>query len=85
MHEWFNDGQSDSLDAGFSERSRPAEDQAGDRLPQDLCCGAANDQTHLLEGGDVDMAHLNRLVLQNQQTRALPEWQQGSGIRSSNS
>ena len=31
-----------------------------------------------------DMAHLNRLVLQNQQTRALPEWQQGSGSRSSN-
>ena len=31
-----------------------------------------------------DMAHLNRLVLQNQQTRKLPEWQQGSGSRSSN-
>ena len=31
-----------------------------------------------------DMAHLNRLVLQNQQTLALPEWQQGSGSRSSN-
>ena len=31
-----------------------------------------------------DVAHLNRLVLQNQQTRALLEWQQGSGSRSSN-
>ena len=31
-----------------------------------------------------DMVHLNRLVLQNQHTRALPEWQQGSGSRSSN-
>ena len=31
-----------------------------------------------------DMVHLNRLVLQNQQTRALPEWQQGSRSRGSN-
>ena len=31
-----------------------------------------------------DMGHLNCLVLQNQQTRALPEWHQGSGSRSSN-
>ena len=31
-----------------------------------------------------DMAHLNNLVLQNQQTRHLPEWQQGSDGRSSN-
>ena len=31
-----------------------------------------------------EMAHVNRLVLQNKQTRALPEWQQGSGSRSNN-
>ena len=37
--------------SGFRERSRPAE--AGDRLQRDLCDGAANDQTHLLAGGDV--------------------------------
>ena len=30
------------------------------------------------------MAHLNHLVLQNQQRRALPFWQQGSGSRGSN-
>ena len=45
--------EDDGLDTGFRERSRPAEDQAGDRLPRDLRYGAANDQTHLLEGGDV--------------------------------
>ena len=33
----------------------PAEDQAGDRLIRDLHDGAANDQTHLLEGGDVGL------------------------------
>ena len=43
----------DGLDTGFRERSRPAEDQAGDRLLRDLRYGAANDQTHLLECGDV--------------------------------
>ena len=31
-----------------------------------------------------DMAHLNCLVLQNQPTRTLPQWRQGSGSRSSN-
>ena len=45
--------EDDGLDTGFRERSRPAEDQAGDRLRRDLRDGAANDQTHLLEGRDV--------------------------------
>ena len=45
--------EDDGLDTGFRERSRPAEDQAGDRLLRDLRDGAANDQTHLLEGGVV--------------------------------
>ena len=45
--------EDDGLVTGYRERSRPAEDQAGDRLPRDLRDGAANDQTHLLEGGDV--------------------------------
>ena len=31
-----------------------------------------------------DLVLMNRLVLQNQQTRALPEWQQGSDSRSHN-
>ena len=43
----------DGLVTGFRKRSRPAEDQAGDRLLRDLRDGAANDQTHLLASGDV--------------------------------
>ena len=31
-----------------------------------------------------DKVHLNRLVWQSQQARSLPEWQLGSGSRSSN-
>ena len=71
--------EDDGLVPWFSERSRPAEDQAGDRLLRGLRYGAANGQTHLLEVVVSDMAHLNPLV-----TRALPEWEQGSGSRSSN-
>ena len=73
--------EDDGLDTGFRERSRPAEDQAADRL-RDLRDRAANDQTRIFwQVVMSDMVHLNRLVLQNQQTRALPEWQQGSGSR----
>ena len=43
----------DGLVTGFRERSRPAEDKAGDCLLRDLRDGAAHDQTHLLPGGDV--------------------------------
>ena len=54
MHEWVNEDQKMMVwTLVFGERSRPAEDQAGDRLRRDLRDGAANDQTHLLEGGDV--------------------------------
>ena len=63
----------DGLVTGFRERSRPTEDKAGGRLPRDLRDGAANDQTHLLAFRQVvmsDMAHLNRLILQNQQRAA---------------
>ena len=31
-----------------------------------------------------DMRHLNRLFQQNQQAQPMPEWEQGSGSRSSN-
>ena len=51
--------EDDGLDAGYRERSRPAEDQAGDRLLRDLRHGAAHGQTHLLEVAVSDMAHLN--------------------------
>ena len=41
--------EDDGLVIGYRERSRPT----GDRLLRDLRDGAANDQTHLLAGGDV--------------------------------
>ena len=54
MHEWVNDeAEDDGLVTGCRERSRPAEDQAGDRLLRDLSDSAANEQTHLLAGRDV--------------------------------
>ena len=86
MHEWENEDQMMLvLSLVLESEAVPTRTRLGiDRLLRDLRDGAANDQTNLLEGGDVRHGTLNRLVLQNQQTRALPEWQQGSGCRSSN-
>ena len=68
--------EDDGLDTGFGEGSRPAEDQAG------IVCYEISvmvpQMTRRIFWTEVtsDMEHLNRLVLQNQQTQALLEWQQ---------
>ena len=57
--------EDDGLDTGFCERSRPAEDQAGDRLLE----------ISVLVRQMTRRIFWRVVVLQNQQTRALPEWQ----------